>query len=310
MANKIVQRLIAAGASPQRAQAFATQFAKSMPGAKTKDIQDAFDAELASLSQAFFPNTFRPPTPEDPRFLDYAVGVYGEDQIRKVIGDAFTKNAPTYTLAKVGTPYEQKIAKDIASGKTIVQIQAQILQDYEQNNADLLAFPVIKTTDDIITAASNYAGKLFNEYKKAEGLSLGSVKNFLNTNKFYKAQLPDPKFTYGKEEDLSSGVISWKTHPEVEKYLNNPEYKALIPKVKSIASGKLGGYSYGNDPRMTADMNEKAALQATAAYNKVVAETKGFKNEDVLFEEFSTSKANPFKDEVIRRESLKKKTLK
>jgi hypothetical protein len=295
MANKITQRLIAAGASPQRAQAFATQFAKSMPGKRPQDIQDAFDAELAALSQAFFPNTFRPPTPEDPRFLDYAVGVYGEDQIRKVISDAFAKNAPTFTAAKVGAPYEQKIANDIASGKSIVQIQAQILQDYEAQNADLLAFPAVKTTDDAITAASNYAGKLFNEYKKAEGLSLGSVKNFFNTNKYYKSQLPDPKLKYGKEEDLSAGVISWKTHPQVDAYLKKPEVASKIAMVKAQRTAPAAGYIAAAGPQAIEQ------FKATRATPDV---------EDTLFEEFASSKANPFKDEVIRRESLKKKTLK
>lgn len=292
MANKIVQRLIAAGASPARAQAFATQFAKSMPGKRPQDIQDAFDAELASLSQAFFPNTFRPPAPEDPRFLDYAVGVYGEDQIRKVINDAFTKNAPTYTAAQAGTPYEQKIARDIASGKTIVQIQSQILQDYDQQNPDLLAFPAVKTTEDAITAASNYASKLFNEYKKAEGLSLGSVKNFLNTNKYYKAQLPDPKLKYGKEEDLSAGIISWKTHPQVEKALKSPE----VTRAKAISQTAPAGYIGAAGP------------EAIKGFDKMRTDARNV--EENLFNEFVSSKANPFKDEVIRRESLKKKTLK
>jgi hypothetical protein len=292
MANKITQRLIAAGASPARAQAFATQFAKSMPGKRPQDIQDAFDAELAALSQAFFPNTFRPPTPEDPRFLDYAVGVYGEDQIRKVINDAFSKNAPTFTSAKVGTPYERKLANDISSGKSIVQIQAQILQDYEAQNADLLAFPAVKTTDDAITAASNYAGKLFNEYKRAEGLSLGSVKNFFNTNKYYKSQLPDPKLKYGKEEDLSAGVISWKSHPQVEKALQSPK----VTRAKAISQTAPASYIGAG------------GLEAIKSFDKM--RTDAMNVEEGLFNEFVSSKANPFKDEVIRRESLKKKTLK
>ena len=72
MANKITQRLIAAGASPQRAQAFAQQFTKQVQSAqptitKPQDIQDAFDAEIAAYAAVAYPNTFRPPTIDDPK---------------------------------------------------------------------------------------------------------------------------------------------------------------------------------------------------------------------------------------------------
>ena len=303
MANQIVQRLIAAGASPQRASQFATQFQQSLPGTKPKDIQDAFDAELGALSRAFYPNTFQPPSMQSPQFLDYAVGVFGEDTIRKVISDNFAKYAPTFTKAQTGGAYEQTLTNLIAEGKSLAQLNKQ-LQDDLLNSVD--------TGFASSADGEKYIAKLFGEYNKAQNLSLSGVNTFLNKDKFYKAGLPDPKFKYGQEEDLSAGIISWKTHPQVEKYLNTPEFKAksleLQPKIKSIASGKLGGYDYGNDPRMSPEMNRQAATQNTAALNKVVAETKDF-DENALFKQFSTSKANPFKDEVIRRESLKKKTF-
>jgi hypothetical protein len=303
MANQIVQRLIAAGASPQRASQFATQFQQSLPGSKPREIQDAFDEEIAALSKAFYPNTFRPPTMESPWFIDYAIGVFGEDAISAVVNNNFAKYAPTFIKAQNGSDYEQKLVKLIKEdGLSLAQLNKQF-QDDLFNSVD---------TGFNSKDGEKYIAKLFGEYSKANNLSLSGVNTFLNKDKFYKAGLPDPKLKYGQEEDLSAGIISWKTHPQVEKYLNTPEFKAksleLQPKIKSIASGKLGGYDYGNDPRMTADMNEKAALQNTAAYNKVVAETKDF-DENYLFKQFSTSKANPFKDEVIRRESLKKKTL-
>ena len=307
MANQIVRRLIAAGASPQKASQFATQFAATSPGSKPKALEDAFDAELGALSRAFYPNTFQPPSMQSPQFIDYAIGVFGVDTISKVINDNFAKYAPTFTKAQTGGTYEQKLTELIKEGKSLAQLNKQFQDDL---NAQLDG----KEDTGFVSSADGekYIAKLFGEYNKANNLSLSGVNTFLNKDKFYKAGLPDPKFKYGQEEDLSAGVISWKTHPQVEKYLNTPEFKAksleLQPKIKSIASGKLGGYDYGNDPRMTADMNEKAALQNTAAYNKVVAETKDF-DENALFKQFSTSKANPFKDEVIRRESLKKKTF-
>jgi hypothetical protein len=302
MANQIVRRLIAAGASPQRASQFATQFQQSLPGTKPKDIQDAFDAELAALSKAFYPNTFRPPSMENPQFIDYAIGVFGEDAIKAVVNNNFAKYAPTFTKALDGSDYEQKLVELIKEGKSLAQLKKQF-QDDLLNSVD---------TGFNSKDGEKYIDKLFGEYSKANNLSLSGVNTFLNKDKFYKAGLPDPKLKYGKEEDLSAGIISWKTHPQVEKYLNTPEFKAksleLQPKIKSIASGKLGGYDYGNDPRMSPEMNRQAATQNTAALNKVIAETEDF-DENSLFKQFSASKANPFKDEVIRRESLKKKTL-
>lgn len=285
MANQIVRRLIAAGASPQRASQFATQFQQSLPGTKPKDIQDAFDAELAALSKAFFPNTFRPPSMENPQFLDYAIGVFGEDAIRTVIKDNFAKYAPTFTKAQTGGAYEQKLATLITEDKSLAQLNKQF-QD------DLLA------GEDTGFASSadgqKYIAKLFGEYSKANNLSLSGVNTFLNKDKFYKAGLPDPKLKYGKEEDLSAGVISWKTHPQVDAYLKKPEVASKIATVKAQRTAPAAGYIAAAGPQAIEQ------FKATRATPDV---------EDTLFEEFASSKANPFKDEVVRRESLKKKTL-
>jgi hypothetical protein len=285
MANQIVRRLIAAGASPQRASQFATQFQQSLPGTKPREIQDAFDAEIAALSKAFFPNTFRPPSMENPQFLDYAIGVFGEDAIRTVIKDNFAKYAPTFTKAQTGGAYEQKLATLITEDKSLAQLNKQF-QD------DLLA------GEDTGFASSadgqKYIAKLFGEYSKANNLSLSGVNTFLNKDKFYKAGLPDPKLKYGKEEDLSAGVISWKTHPQVDAYLKKPEVASKIATVKAQRTAPAAGYIAAAGPQAIEQ------FKATRATPDV---------EDTLFEEFASSKANPFKDEVIRRESLKKKTL-
>jgi hypothetical protein len=285
MANQIVRRLIAAGASPQRASQFATQFQQSLPGTKPREIQDAFDAEIAALSKAFFPNTFRPPSMENPQFLDYAIGVFGEDAIRTVIKDNFAKYAPTFTKAQTGGAYEQKLATLITEDKSLAQLNKQF-QD------DLLA------GEDTGFASSadgqKYIAKLFGEYSKANNLSLSGVNTFLNKDKFYKAGLPDPKLKYGKEEDLSAGVISWKTHPQVDAYLKKPEVASKIATVKAQRTAPAAGYIAAAGPQAIEQ------FKATRATPDV---------EDTLFEEFASSKANPFKDEVVRRESLKKKTL-
>ena len=78
MANQIVRRLIAAGASPQKANQFAMQFQKTLPGSnlKPKDVDDAFDLQLDAASRSMFPDAFRPPTYLDEGFEDYFNFVY------------------------------------------------------------------------------------------------------------------------------------------------------------------------------------------------------------------------------------------
>ena len=94
--SEITRRLVAAGASPARARAFAEQFAKSKPGVKTQDLEDAFDEQLAELSKAAFPNVFRPPTLDDPRINDYVAFVYGPNKFAEIESQVSAKNAPLY----------------------------------------------------------------------------------------------------------------------------------------------------------------------------------------------------------------------
>jgi hypothetical protein len=283
---------------------------------KPRDMNDPYDPELAAASKALYPSTFTPPAIGAPGFDDYFGFVFGTGTAQKLEQDVYKKNAPSYLRvfnSIKGQPenLDQYIVNELKNLTPIGTIK--------QN----LASGTVKTpTGEIITgvlAPADYnalVSTYANELDKAEA-ALGTVyKDYLTSTvnsspeaKNYLAGLPDTKLKYGPTDNFAKGEISWKTHPEVDKYLKTPEYQALQPKIKSIASGKLGGYSYGNDPRMSPEMNKQAATQNTAALNKVVAETKG-QDEESLFKEFSTSKANPYRDEAIRRQSLKKKSYK
>ena len=96
MATRIAQRLIAAGASPERAAAFERQFAAARPGIRPRELQDAFDEELAALSRSVYPGTFRPPTLDDPQIDDYINAVYGKDRY----DNAKRQVAPNYFAAE------------------------------------------------------------------------------------------------------------------------------------------------------------------------------------------------------------------
>ena len=294
-------------------QAIARQKAAGkMPATpKPRDMNDPYDPELAAASAALYPSTFRPPAIGAPGFDDYFGFVFGKDTATNLVNAAFKKNAPSYSnvLIKIikGTPenLDEYIVDQLDDSIPIGTIKQNLASGKFDTGLLLPADynALVNTYANELDKAKSAVGTVYKDYLTSTVNSSPEAKNYL-------AGLPDTKLTYGQTEDLASGKISWTSHPEVDKYLKNPEYQALIPKVKSIASGKLGGYSYGSDPRMTADMNERAAIQNTAALNKVVAETKDFKDEDALFKEFSTSKANPYRDEAIRRQGLKKKSYK
>ena len=282
MANPIVQRLIAAGASPARANAFAAQFAKSQPSVKTQDLEDAFDEQLGALSQTYFPNVFRPPAVDDPRF-DIYLEFIAPGSSKKINDRVFAKTAPTFSAAQKGTPLEQAIAKRIREGKSL----GQMLDTYSA--AGVATLGNLKYETDVKPLIE----KLFNEYNDVQPALIAERQTVLGDNKYYKAGLPDPKLKYGKTEDLSKGIISWKSHPQVEKALLDPKVAQAGIVAKTAPAG------YMSDPN-----NRQGSIDS---FNKM--RNDAFKNsEEGLFKEFSTSKANPLKDEISRREYLKDKT--
>ena len=140
MANKITQRLIAAGASPQKAQAFASQFTQKLQSAqptitKPQDIQDAFDAEIAAYAAVAYPNTFRPPTIDDPKIDAYITGIYGKGKLQELENKAYSTEAPNYiriknTLPKDPNAYnlDQYIIAAIGNQQPYAQIVNDIIE--------------------------------------------------------------------------------------------------------------------------------------------------------------------------------------
>lgn len=285
MASKIVQRLIAAGASPERARAFEQQFTQRVQAAqpsitKPKDIQDAFDAEIAAFAAAKFPNTFRPPTIDDPRIDAYINFIYGPKKTEQLETKAWDIEAPNFSKVSRGLPadeagfnLDQYIVSKIQEGTA----PAQLLQDIIVNKFDLWDGLTEGKVSDIVN-------KYYGEYNKAVESIPTYKKNLLDTNKYYKFGLPDPKLQYGLQEDLSKGIISFETHPSVPRILSQESAKAK----------EAVGYTPG---AVTADVAERRAITrgVVDAGPKVLSALLG-------------TKATPFVDEVKRRESLKKAT--
>lgn len=288
MANKITQRLIAAGASPQRAQAFAQQFTKQVQSAqptitKPQDIQDAFDAEIAAYAAVAYPNTFRPPAIDDPRIDAYITGIYGKGKLQELENKAYSTEAPNYiriknTLPKDPNAYnlDQYIIAAIGNQQPYAQIVNDIIEKAPIELMGSLSQGQVADT----------VNKYYNEYNKAIETIPVNKQKLLESNKYYKFGLPDPSFKYGTQENLSAGVIDFRSHPSVTRILEEKKTK----NVKDLQS------TYG-----------AAGPQSSAAAGIAVPSPQ---EEIGIFNELSATKATPFVDEVKRREYLKKRQTK
>ena len=288
MANKITQRLIAAGASPQRAQAFAQQFTKQVQSAqptitKPQDIQDAFDAEIAAFAAAAYPKTFKPPTIDDPRIDAYITGIYGKGKLKELENKTYSTEAPNYiriknTLPKDPNAYnlDQYIIAAIGNQQPYAQIVNDIIEKAPIELMGSLSQGQVADT----------VNKYYNEYNKAIETIPVNKQKLLESNKYYKVGLPDPTFKYGTTENLSEGVIDFRSHPSVTRILEEKKTK----NVKDLQS------TYG-----------AAGPQSSAAAGIALPSPQ---EEIGIFNELSATKATPFVDEVKRREYLKKRQTK
>jgi len=272
MANQITQRLIAAGASPQRAQAFAQQFMAARPGVTPKKLEDAFDEELGALSRSIYPGTFRPPTLDDPQIDDYILSIYGQDRFNTAIKSV----APNYFLAEQGWSqqndpeqftFSQFVVNEIKNGTPLSE--AKVLARTAGINFGLKSDTAEKEVESLYTEA----GKLPD-----------ARKNIIGSDKYYKAGLPDPKLKYGTRTDYKLGTIDARTIPNATKYIEDTQKKEMDKLQKT----------YG-----------PAGPQSSAAAGIVGVDT-------ILEKELRQlpSGRTPFFDEVKRRENLKGKTIK
>lgn len=305
----IAQRLVAAGASPERARAFEQQFTKKVqtaqPGlGKPKDIQDAFDAEIAAFAAAAYPNVFRPPTINDPRIAAYIQGAYGPEVLKGINDKAWQAKAPDVAnvIKRVGgvdlsTANDAQLAAlgldAFVVGKVLQGVPVGEIKNTLASGAIKVADPKNPKVSKTITGAllpSEY-GALVDKYSGQYGAAIeensNQVQNFLESDKYYKVGLPTPKIKYGRTEDLAQGVIPWTTHPSVDRILKTQGVRA-----KQLAQTAPAGYI--------------GASGGGEAFNKMRTEAANF--EDNLFNEFLQSGATPFGDEVKRREKLKKST--
>lgn len=236
--NRVRQRLIAAGASPDKATQFIQQLAQRTQSSEA-DLEDIFDAELGAFAKQKFPSLFRPPTPDDPEFDDYLEFVKGPSA-RQRVTQTISKATPNilgiyqtmlnkgYLEADGATVKQESLDvlslpeyivkrlyldRDITplqlknEFKTATNVPAQALVDYQKAYADPADFnSVIDTIDKETTAGE----------KAAQEVRQG----FYDADKVWKSGVPDSKLKFGSTTNLKQGIVSYRTVPGVEQYFS------------------------------------------------------------------------------------------
>jgi hypothetical protein len=294
MVSPSVQRLIAAGATPQRARSISKPKVQpmSMPEVATPEVRglgmpevqslgmpkitgaqpmsslkpmgpnEWYSDDYAAASQSWASSKglpgYQPPefgTPEFQQYFDYTKG---PGAYKKIENNLYAKYAPTYKAALTSTsPLDKAIIPYLPKGIA----PQQIVDGLMKNPA---AYGL--TSRD---QAESYVNKLFNEYTGV----VDKVDTFIGTiDKNYRYKLPDPKFKYGATTNFKAGTID-----VLNNYWANTKYKAYEQQLKS--SGKY-----------TPAQITQALGTAKIELAKVVT-SKG---------------ATPFNDEKARRDALKK----
>jgi len=282
--NRLGQRLMAAGASPERAQQFVQQKAfetgapVGMPTAATrpKGPSEWYNETYQNSSAALYPKGFRPPNPDDPQFGTYYDFVFGKGSYQKEFDKAIASEAPEYRVAALSVaPLDQTITKMIKQGYDLTKIQEYLRSPEASQAGALRGYTDAAGQKNVIAAltadqAIFRATEIFDSYQNAKVAVGDKLTTAAKNNKDYKFGLPDPKLRYGTKTDLSKGTVDVLTNPTAA--------KAYAAYVQSLGQDRM------------------AAQKAASYLNALVAEV-------------NKRQITPWKDEAKRRDSLKGKKI-
>lgn len=220
--NPLQQRLIAAGAQPERADAFVQNVMKQqgtpMPevGGKIKGPSEWYNEDYATSSEVLLPSAFRAPKYGDPNFEPYFNFVFGKDATKSVMA-ANLKQAPNYSSAKTSTDnFDKGIIALVEAGLSWPAINAGIAKKV---SAGQLAYPSgMKSTE-----ALSYAKDIWTEYNKYGKMSpdqlADAYKKAIARDKDFEYGMPDKRLKYGSQTNFSAGTVDILTNPKAkEKY--------------------------------------------------------------------------------------------
>lgn len=238
--SQLGQRLMAAGASPERTQKFLEQKAfetgqpmgMSTASTKPKALGDPYDDKTQQALKDNFPFLYRPPTSDSPDFKQYFDFVLGKGSYQTTLDKELKLVAPTYRTASMSAANLDKfITTMINDGldlNTITQrirdprAQANLIGYGEKAGQKNILIPF--TVDQAIFRAT----EIYDDYITGKDKANEKLVARLQQDKAYKFGLPDSKLRYGLVTDLSKGLVSITTQPAVAKalalYKQNPKF--------------------------------------------------------------------------------------
>jgi len=278
--DRLVQRLIAAGATPDRARAFAnrTMTAKQtakLPEKKGDPGDGVYDERIAALSRQLYPMAFIPPVAGAEGFDDYYDYLVRQGRVKAIAPldpvvltqNAYVKFAPKWSNAiKSSIQFESNVAQDIANGYTPNEILANLTPaDYQGlkpraiGDTDLLKIAV-QTINDIY---ADYAGAAVQVDKFVTDeltKNLNARQSELNNNRDYKYGLPDRTLKYGPETNLKEGIISFRTVPGVQDFYSQ---QAELFRQNAPGASQAGGIAVDFVQKKFQDQAKKAGMMPT-----------------------------------------------
>jgi hypothetical protein len=275
--NQLTKRLIAAGASPQKAQQFSAMAARKAfrpltikpmaepsiirpmaeddttegsdvnpatpprvdpiqePGIREGTTAEIiFDKEIGAISQAKYPNTWRPFVVDSQEADDYIRFTAGSKTIQQLKDNAFNQIAPNYIKLK-NTPIPvNPVTKKVDPLKyTLAQTIIASL-DNDVAREQLIEYVSGQATSNPgslgglkLVEATKLINDLYNEYDLAQKQYAKNKVDFLNSDKYYSSGIPHPKLRYGASTNYKMGTIDIATEPGVKEYYDamNELYK-------------------------------------------------------------------------------------
>lgn len=276
------QRLIAAGAQPERAQQFVdrVQFDKgpqltTFKGAgMPKKLGDPFDDQSRAASEDYFKDVFRPPTDAtSPIFKQYVDVVLGKGAYDSLTAKASKGIAPTYGRASTASTdtFDRRIADAIKGGTLTPEQIVDSIIAYQASTDPALAKVKASIGGRTRSDISSYVNKMFTEFNQLQGIDVTEeVLKQLNKDKAYQYGLPDSKLRYGTATDLSKGTVSILTNPAV-----NIAYKKFVAGLSGDpqAERKVAGW--------VANAVTQANRQQRTPYRDEIARRERFRGKQV-----------------------------
>lgn len=246
--NQFRQRLLAAGASPERAGKLIEERTMKIPGmeglkvpgvdkalkaaagpkvkggVKPMGPEEWYDEDFADDSIAILPDAFRAPKYGDPTFPEYFDYVFGAGSYARVAPTTLSQ-APNYATAKTSTDlFDKAVVESVESGLSWPQTFKR-LDTIIKSGA--IQVPEGFTTEETVT----YVRSIWNEYNRYGKANEKAYQEALKANKDFQYQMPDRRLKYGAATDFKVGTVDILTNPRAKSL-----YDAFVAKNTNTAT--------------------------------------------------------------------------